>query len=541
MIHKSLSFKKSPLIGLIILWIFSFILFYHGLGDVALRDFDEATVARVAYEISQKDGLDQLLPSLWGNNYLNKPPGLHWLIAWMIKINAFSETNILPSELIIRIVPAFISSIVIPIGGLIQWKLRPNEKSSALITSSILLTLLPIIRHGRLAMLDGTQLTAISVFWLLLISIDNSKKDLFKILSAGLISSFMLLLKAPLLIPTAIAALIAMFRDNKRVKFIWIKWYLIGLIPGIAWHIWNGINTGEGALILWFHNGAKRVLFEEGIGSDLGFLVPLIEIAEGGWPWILLLPFGLVMAWKERDTKWGKWVLSLSFIMGISIFSLRTQLPWYVHPMWLPFALICAPALTRLTENKFKGFGLDKWLKFVPNAWILIGSILFCLGLLSSFGYIKGYDDYRIISLFVGSGWISGGFFIKKETFKLRILGISCLIIGNFISLFILMGSPNWIWELNENWSVKPIAEMVIKNDPTNIIIKGSFERPSLNWYSNRKIRSYVSSEGNNWYLVKTMANTYEIKDKSCSKKDSKDEWAIFYCTKDDSFTKESK
>ena len=36
-------------------------------------------------------------------------------------------------------------------------------RSSALATSVILLTLLPVARHGRLAMLDGTQLTAMAL------------------------------------------------------------------------------------------------------------------------------------------------------------------------------------------------------------------------------------------------------------------------------------------------------------------------------------------------------------------------------------------
>ena len=37
---------------------------------------------------------------------------------------------------------------------------------------------------------------------------------------------------------------------------------------------------------------SRRVLFEKGSGSELGVLVPIIEIFEGGWPWILVWPIG---------------------------------------------------------------------------------------------------------------------------------------------------------------------------------------------------------------------------------------------------------
>ena len=48
-----------------------------GLGDLPLRDFDEATVAQVALELRHGLGEAPLLPTLWDKPYLNKAPGLH--------------------------------------------------------------------------------------------------------------------------------------------------------------------------------------------------------------------------------------------------------------------------------------------------------------------------------------------------------------------------------------------------------------------------------------------------------------------------------
>ena len=95
-----------------ILWVFPFWTIACGiafvsLGNLPLRDFDEATVARVALELSEKSGLDRLLPFIWDEPYLNKPPGLQLLISFAIGIsqNFKNEFNLLPSELCIRFFP----------------------------------------------------------------------------------------------------------------------------------------------------------------------------------------------------------------------------------------------------------------------------------------------------------------------------------------------------------------------------------------------------------------------------------------------------
>ena len=103
-----------------------------------------------------------MLPTLWDKPYLNKAPGLHSLIALLIR------TTTQPGPAPFRVDdPSGTGLAVVPggaLGGWLQWTLRPGDRSSALATSVILLTLLPVARHGRLAMLDGTQLSAMACF-----------------------------------------------------------------------------------------------------------------------------------------------------------------------------------------------------------------------------------------------------------------------------------------------------------------------------------------------------------------------------------------
>ena len=532
---------RAPFRSLFLLWLLACFLALFSLGDAPLRDFDEATVARVAFEISQKSGLDRLLPTLWNEPYLNKPPGLHWLISTVIQLdltfNSLLGKAKLPSELSIRIIPALFSTFVVPLGGLIQWHLRPKDSMSAILTSGILLTLLPLARHGRVAMLDGTQLSATALLWFLLVSLDQTKLDKYRYIFGGFTCSFMLLLKAPLLIPAFLSALLPLIFEKKitRTNLTNSKWLLVGLLPGTCWHLWNAYQRGLGAVYLWWGDGIGRVLLESGeggaIGSDLGFLVPFIEVLEGGWPWIVLWPFGIAWAWRERQNRWGCWALGTQLVMFLSIVPLKIQLPWYSHPLWLPFALISGPPLAWLVEKyEISKPSYKKPLSLVPFLWFLLGLGLIICGALGSLGIVAEIFSYSKIALIVGFGWLIGSIFLLKNTFRQRIIGVLSLILGSYMGLVCLMGSDFWLWELNENWPVKPLAAMVNKYDIKPVFIDGSYHRPSLNWYSLQRIKEHDVNQLENILTNNPTRFLDNEHYRECKLIDSVNEWNLISC-----------
>jgi len=477
-----------------------------GLGDLPLRDFDEATVARVALELRHGLGEAPLLPTLWDKPYLNKAPGLHSMIA--LVIGATTQHNQLPSEWTIRLAPALLSCLVVPLGGWLQWMLRPGDRSSALATSVILLTLLPVARHGRLAMLDGTQLSAMALLWLALLQLNCSRNSALWGGVAGLMASAMLLLKAPLLVPAAVAAGLALAWGQE-----WRCWnnsstaligMLLGLAPGIGWHLWHAHIRGSEALWLWGGDGAGRVLLDAGEGSDLGWRVPVIEVLEGGWPWLPLLPFALVWAWRWRQSRWGRWSLASLLTLAGAILPLRTQLPWYSHPLWLPIALLCAPLLVWLVErpsslSNSPSNPTPPWrrlLSRLPMFWCGLGLLLLLLWL-SSFSSIgRGLMPYRGLAVVLGLGWYSGGWWLRSGAPQRRGLGVICLSCGNVAALALLFHSPLWLWELNETWPVQPVAAIARANPGGEIRLKGYDERPSLNWYAEQRIQRFKGGPG---------------------------------------------
>ena len=500
---------RPPIVWVFLLWTIACGIALISLGNLPLRDFDEATVARVALELNQKSGLERLLPSLWDKPYLNKPPGLHWIISFAIGMKQNFQNNFasLPSEFCIRFFPALFSTFVVPLGGMIQWNLRPKDRISCITTSAILLTLLPIVRYGRMAMLDGTQLSAIALLWFCLSSVRNNRSYKFNFLGAGLACSFLLLLKAPVIIPALFASVLPLLAEYKSKKYLHIfslSWFLFGLIPGITWHLFNIFSNGSGAFWLWWGDGAGRVLFEKGAGSELGVLVPIIEILEGGWPWIILWPIGLLWACFSLHTRWGVWALSTQvFIVG-SVLPLKMQLPWYINPFWLPFALLCGPPVSWLIHRKEDDYLLNKKiLRKIPYVLSLIGLCLFGFSLLIKLNILIFEQDYFNIVFFISSGWFVGGLLLSNSRKRIRKIGFIGVIFGNVIGLFFFASSEFWLWELNENWDVRPVAEFISSFQDQKIYIGKSFERPSLNWYAQKQIKRYDDQNQNECYSIK--------------------------------------
>ncbi|MDM7938282.1 MAG: 4-amino-4-deoxy-L-arabinose transferase [Cyanobium sp. CZS 48M] len=482
------------------LWAVALVLALAGLGNVPLRDWDEGIVARVALETSQAPWPDTLLPTFWGSTYLNKPPGLHWLIAGVIQLwRALSgEATALPPEWLIRLVPALVSSLLVPLIGAIQLRLRPSQPQAAVAAAAIALTLMPLVRHGRLAMLDGAQLTAMALLWLgLLLAGPRPRAALSGGLIAGAGGSALLLLKAPVVVPVLATGLLLRWLDRDLDRRAWLRLGLglgLGLSLGLAWHGWHGLQRGLEALLMWGGQGLLRftTTVEEHHG---GPLEPLLEVLEGGWPWLPLWPIGLGLAWRDRRQPAGRWSLGLSLAATLTVLPMKTQLPWYSLLLWPPFCLICGPVLARLVEAPRP----RRLLRPLPWFWAALGGVLVVASLLAP-------SPLRWLPLPAGLGLLLGGINLSRPAQGRRRLGLALLLLGWSASLLLFVLSPLWNWELNETWSVLPAAELARSagdggaSAELPIHMPGhQGQRPSLRWYAEREIFNLPDSPRDHW------------------------------------------
>ncbi|MEB3229473.1 MAG: glycosyltransferase family 39 protein, partial [Leptolyngbyaceae bacterium] len=143
------------------------ILFTVDLGGVALRDWDESLVAQVAKEIHQAPFAAKvwLHPTLHGQPYFNKPPLVHWLVAIAYVMGGVNEWTA-------RLPGALATAWSVPLLYGLCRELFP-QRAIAIFTACTYLTLLPVVRHGRLAMLDGMVLLC---FLGLLLSVVRSRR-----------------------------------------------------------------------------------------------------------------------------------------------------------------------------------------------------------------------------------------------------------------------------------------------------------------------------------------------------------------------------
>ena len=85
---------------------------------------------------------------------------------------------------------------------------------------------------------------------------------------------------------------------------LWCRWPLsrasvlgivLGVTPGLGWHAYHLQQRGSDALVKWGSQGLARLT--NVVESNSGvWSTPLIELVEGGWPWLLFIPAGLIYA-----------------------------------------------------------------------------------------------------------------------------------------------------------------------------------------------------------------------------------------------------
>jgi len=491
---------------LLLLWLVALVLALHGLGNVPLRDWDEAIVARVSLEISRGSWHDALLPTYLGKSYLNKPPGMHLAIAALMRLWRLASgagPAALPPEWVVRLLPALGSTLLVPLLGLVQARLRPGRAEAAVATALITLALMPLARHGRLAMLDGTQLSAMALVWLGLLVAEGPHRSVVAGGGlAGLGGSALLLMKAPVALPVVLGALALRWLDRSLERRRWpllLGGLLLGLLPGIAWHVGHVLARGEEALLMWGPQGMARITSTvENHGG--GPVVPLVQVLIGGWPWLPLWPSGIALAWRERFSQAGRWTLGLTALSALLVFPLRTQLPWYSLFLWPPFALACGPVLGSLVIRG-AGPALTGGLRWI---WLTLGGVLLAAVALSFTPAGAGLAGQRMLAIPAALGLVTAGLLLGRGAApRRRLRAVLALAGGWTLSLLLLFGSPLWNWELNEQPSILPAIALVSGTERAAAGLPlvlppddGDGRRPSFLWYLDPRTEPCRGSDG---------------------------------------------
>lgn len=469
---------RDPLtewLGILGLLLAALMLFLVNLGELPLRDWDEGLVARIAWEIESapSGSWRWLFPTLWGEPYLNKPPLVHDCVALAFRWAGVSEWTA-------RLPGALLSAISVPLLYGVGREVFASRKI-AFYSALTYLTLLPVVRHGRLAMLDGALLCfAVLTLWCAL----RSRRDLRWCLGLGLGISLMCLTKG--VAGVLIGGMILLF-------LAWDTPRLLGSV-----YLWSGLFLGALPALTWYGMQWERYPNDF---ARVGLLEQSLERlwspvdGQGGppWyygeqlvhalPWLLFAGSGWRLAWQQRNWSWAKLVLVWSGVYFAIVSLMATKHPWYILPLYPALALAAAAAIAH-AENSSQQQPYPRWWSVGLGAIALaaLGASLY-----TSLGIEE--PDYSLtlvaVSVTLSTGIAAVGIVRRDVQF------IPMLFWGLFVSLLLLVSSNAWLWELNEAYPVKPVAEIIRSRDiapERTIYTSFPYERPSLNFYAGRRI-----------------------------------------------------
>jgi 4-amino-4-deoxy-L-arabinose transferase-like glycosyltransferase len=452
---------------LFILVVASGVLWLMFLGNSPLRDWDEGTYGMVAREIYRTG--NWLYPTLQGEPFLLKPPLMQWLIALCYQLGGVQEfTTRLPG--------ALLTALGVPLLYLLG-RLIFNETLPSLFAALVYLTMLPVVRHGRLAMLDGMT---ISFFLLLLFCVLQARKNRSWALGVGFCLGLITLTKGTIvLLLGGIAGLfILVNRQSALLKnpYFWTGMFF-GNAPAIAWYVAQWQHYGDIFLQVHFQSQALDRLSQavEGNGGPPWYY--LMELLKYGFPWLLFLPGGLYLAWKKRHTAWGSLVLIGTIVYFGTISLMSTKLPWYIMPVYPFLALAVGAKLSECFSRNFKAP-----ISAVLLAIIAIASLGGCVYFITS----NPQPVLIVMSIVLAISMGVTAWLIKKSDRRF----IPVLFSGMYLVLALLMSSQSWVWELKERFPVKPVAALIRQHvsPGTTIYISFAYGRPSLEFYSDCKI-----------------------------------------------------
>ena len=477
-VNKSATLNISRWVNSDLLWVISLsiaaiVLYTSSLGDVALRDWDEGIVAGVARNIwrAEPGSYTWLYPTInYGEPYWNKPPLIHWAIAlgyWLFGVSEWST----------RIVPALLSAFTVPLVYLIGREIW-RDRITSLCSAIVYLTLLPIARHGRLAMLDG----AIACWFCLAVWCVLRSRNPACHLGTGIALGFICLTKG-IMMGVLLGGIVFIFIVWDRPKllqspYLWLG-LMLGILPAVAWY--GAQYQRYGGSFIGTSLGSQtfdRIWDSVGKRQNPPWYY-LLEIAKYTLPWLIFLPYGIKLAYQQRCNTWAKLSLIWAGVYLLAISVMATKLPWYVIPIYPAFSLLIGASLAIAWRQK----------QFAVFWQVSVSAIAFICWLATAY-YAFFESEFQLdlslvlFCLAVSLTFASILLWLKSRYFIPAIAG------GFYLTLLLLFNSPHWLWELNETFPVKPVAQTIREHTPpaTNIYTSYPDLRPSLEFYSDRTI-----------------------------------------------------
>lgn len=458
------------------------ILVMPGLGQGSLRDWDEAIYSQVSREMIQNRDWINLYHGY--EPYYEKPPLYMWIMATFFRMFGVNE-------FLARLPSAISGLLLIWVTYLIGAELF--DKRTGFLAGLILLGSNIFVREAR----NGTTNMMLTLFIFTgtysFIQIRRGNTKWWYMVMGSCALAFMVKFWAALVLP-AIVAIILLWekgvRETLQNRYFW-GGILLALLIVVPWHVLAYINNGQSFVTAYINrNLVERTLtsLEGHVGTSTFYLDTLRQHFS---PWFFLLPFALVLGFREtiiNKNKVNILIIIVLLTFGFYTFIVNTKIYHYILPIYPALAILVAYLFTRV----FSASEPDIFL------WV-------CTGMLMATTVIQ--DKLLILSMSIGilgAILVKVGLFQKTQAFKFLagLIFVTCLISGVLNSF---LGNHRLQIETIYGYQITPIARIATlagqvnpsrtasiiglaiyePNAPAHSLIEG----PTAIFYSNRPVR----------------------------------------------------
>jgi 4-amino-4-deoxy-L-arabinose transferase-like glycosyltransferase len=313
-----------------------------GLGRESLANWDEAIYGVIARNLLSHPGLTLHYA---GQPWFEKPPVLFWLMA--ASSSFFGMT-----EFALRLPSAFFGISAVALQYLAG--LRLSGRLAGVAAAIFLLGVPQFVAYSRLAMMD-VPLTVLGMLSFVLLLYGGRRT--LPVMFAGISFGLAILTKsaaALLFIPGLVAIALA----SHGLRFFWSKEMLWGaastLVIALPWHIWAAVSYGRSFLGPYFVFQLLRRFAEPIEGHEGGFFFYFDLYLHNAGCLAFVHAAGIalacIMAIRQRNSRLAAVViLALGAFLIVSL--QRTQIGWYLTPVYPGAALAAALALVNLVRN----------------------------------------------------------------------------------------------------------------------------------------------------------------------------------------------
>ncbi len=340
--------------------------------QTSLFDRDEGWYAQVSREMLATG--DWLVPRYLGEVWLAKPPLLYWLVAGSFRVLGIGEWQARLAPVAFSVVNVVLAAMLgaqlfgrrtgIWAGVLFATSSLPAFVGKMVLTDPPMLscTLAALLLHGQMAE-GGVRHVRAAAYWLCI--------------AMGVLA------KGPAILLFAGAFAIALLVSGKRG---WIRhprfwlWLPLGIAVAAPWYVYIGRHAGGTFTeqFLWYEIGS-RLASEHRHAAPPGYYL-LVSLA-GLLPWTVFVPGAVIEAVRDaREERRLRLVLVWLALPWIVLEIVRSKLPHYVAPCYVPLAILLARQLANATRDRRRlGMlmpGERKVLMLWPAVLIGIGGIV---------------------------------------------------------------------------------------------------------------------------------------------------------------------